>query len=321
VLLFVLRRLLWTIPILFVVLTLTFFLVRGIAGDPFRHGPLVGLGAPAWAKYNDPKPPSIRANLERRFGLDLPWYQQYGNYLLAVATWNFGPSTTYRDRTVNDIIREQAPNSLLLGVLAFGFAVTVGVPLGLLAALRAGSATDVLVRFVSAAGLAVPVFLVATLLIYLFSVELGWLPTSGWSQSAWSKVLPAVSLGLLPLAYLVRLVRASVLDVVGADHVRAAAAKGLRRRAVVSRHVLRNALIPVVTAAGPMLGVLVTGSFVVESIFAIPGIGRYFVSSVVAKDLPVVLGISVLLTVAIVTANLLVDVAHALLDPRVRERR
>lgn len=316
-----LRRVLWTIPILFVVLTLTFFMVRSIAGDPFRHGPLVGLGTPAWSKANDAKPASIRANLERKFGLDLPWYEQYGNYLLGVATWEFGISMTYRERSVNDILAEQARHSALLGLLAFGFAAALGVPLGALAGLRAGSALDAAVRLLTLAGLAVPVFLVATLLIYVLSVELGWLPTSGWTESWRHKVLPAVSLGLLPLAHLTRLVRAAVLDTLRADYVRAATAKGLRRRTVVLRHVLRNSLLPALTAAGPMLGVLVTGSFVVESVFAIPGIGRYFVSSVVAKDLSVVLGVSVLLTLAIVTANLLVDLAHGALDPRVRERR
>ena len=318
--LYVVRRVLWTIPVLLVVLTVTFFMIRSIAGDPFRHGPLLGFGTPAWAKYNDPKPPSIRQNLERKYGLDLPWYEQYGNYLLGVATWEFGPSMTYRERTVNDILREQAPNSVLLGLLAFGLAVLVGVPLGVLAALREGSGLDAGIRALTLTGLAVPVFCLGTVLIGVFSLRLGWLPTSGWTDGWKPKVLPTVTLALFPLAILLQLTRAGVLATVRSDFVLAARAKGLRRETVLRRHVLRAALVPVLTAAGPLLGVLVTGSFVVESIFAIPGIGRYYVSSVVAKDLPVVLGITVVLTLAIVTANLLVDVAHAALDPRVRER-
>lgn len=293
-------------------------MLRSIAGDPFRHGPLVGFGTPNWSKYNDPKPDSIRQNLERKYGLDLPWYEQYGNYLLGVATWEFGPSATYRERTVNDILREQAPNSVLLGVLAFALAALVGIPLGILAALRSGSALDVGLRALTLTGLAVPVFLVSTVLIWLVSIRLGWLPTSGWTHGWRPKVLPTVALALLPLASMLQLSRSGVLAAIGSDHVLAARAKGLRWRTVVRRHVLRSALVPVVTAAGPMLGVLVSGSFVVESIFSIPGIGRYFVSSVVAHDLPVVLGITVVVTVAIVVANLLVDIAHAWLDPRVR---
>jgi oligopeptide transport system permease protein len=317
--LYVVRRVLWTIPILLVVLTVTFFLVRSIAGDPFRHGPLLGFGNPAWAKYNDAKPPSIRANLERKYGLDLPWYEQYGNYLLGVATWEFGPSMTYRERTVNDILREQAPNSALLGVLAFALAALVGIPLGVLAGLRAGSTADVAIRTLTLAGLSVQVFCVGTVLIGLVSLRLGWLPTNGWTDGWRPKVLPVVSLSLLPMASMLQLSRAGVLATLPSDFVVAARAKGLRRGTVVRRHVLRAALVPVLTAAGPLLGVLVTGSFVIESIFSIPGIGRYYVSSVVAKDLPVVLGITVVLTLAIVAANLLVDVVHAALDPRVRE--
>jgi oligopeptide transport system permease protein len=317
--LYVVRRVLWTIPILLVVLTVTFFMIRSIAGDPFRHGPLLGLGTPAWAKYNDAKPASIRANLERKYGLDLPWYEQYGNYLAGVATWEFGPSMTYRERTVNDILREQAPNSALLGMFAFALAALVGIPLGVFAALRAGSCFDVAVRTLTVTGLAVPVFCVGTVLIGVVSLELGWLPTSGWTAGWQPKVLPTVSLALLPMAYMLQLTRAGVLATLGSDFVLAARAKGLRWGTVVRRHILRAALVPVLTAAGPILGVLVTGSFVIESIFSIPGIGRYYVSSVVAKDLPVVLGITVLLTLSIVTANLLVDIVHAALDPRVRE--
>jgi oligopeptide transport system permease protein len=318
---FVARRLLWTIPVLLVSVSLAFFATRAIGGNPFRHGTLVGFSRQGgWVKYGDPQPDSIESNLFRRYGLDAPWYEQYGNFLVGVATLDLGPSLSYRNRTVRDIVREQAPVTLALGALGFAWAALVGVPLGVLSALRAGTRTDTTARLVALAGVAIPNFLVATLLVYLFSLRLGWLPTSGWG-SAKQTVLPALAIGLLPMAWLMRLVRGSMLETLQQDYVRAAAARGLRRRAVVTRHVLRNSLVPAVTAAGPLLGLLLTGSFVVEYVFAVPGIGRYFVSAVAARDYPVVLGLNVLLTVVIVLANLVADVVHGLLDPRVRERR
>lgn len=320
-LVFALRRLLWTVPILLVVFTITFFMLRSIGGSPFQHGPLLGHGDPAWAKYNDRPPDSIASAMARRYGLDRPWYRQYADYLVGAATLDLGPSLTYRNRTVIEIVREQAEPTLRIVLLAFLLALGIGIPLGALAALRAGTVVDVGARVVSSVGIAAPSFLVATLLIWLVSVRLGWLPTSGWHSSIRYDVLPAVTLALLPLAFVVRLVRASMLEVLREDYVRYARAKGLRRRTVVARHVLPSSLIPVVTAAGPVLGFLVTGSFVIESVFAIPGIGRYFVSAVGARDYPLVLGLTLALTTVVVIVNLLVDLAHGLLDPRIRDAR
>jgi ABC-type dipeptide/oligopeptide/nickel transport system permease component len=190
--------------------------------------------------------------------------------------------------------------------------------LGVFAALRQDSAFDYVTRFLSSAGFALPKFLVATLLIYWFAVRLGWLPTHGWTS--WQhKVLPAFTLGLLPMGWVVRLVRGAMLDTLSEDYVRAARSKGLRWRRVVSLHALRNSLIPLVTVAGPLLGYLITGSFVVEQIFGVPGVGRYFVAAVLARDYPLIAGLTVMLALVIIVANLLVDVAQALLDPRVRE--
>jgi oligopeptide transport system permease protein len=317
---FVLRRLFWTIPLVLVVVTIIFFMMRSIGGDPFRHGPLVGFGHPTWAKYSDPKPQAIVDNFNRKYGLDLPWYRQYLNYLEGVATFNLGPSLAWRNRTVNEIIKARAPVSMELGALAFSWAVLAGIPIGLLAALRPRSLADTGARLVATLGLGLPNFLVATLLIYLFAVVLGWLPTSGWHGGWEHKLLPVFTLGLLPLAVVIRLTRAAVLETLTQDYVRAAQAKGLRRRRIVTAHVLRNSLVPVVTAAGPILGYLVTGSFVVEQVFEIPGLGRYFVAAVLARDLPVVMGVCIVLTLAILLANLLVDIVHAMLDPRTRER-
>jgi oligopeptide transport system permease protein len=319
VLRFALRRLFWTVPVLFVAVTLTFFLVRSIDGDPFRHGPLVGLTAEGgWQKYGDFQPQSIRDNMRRRYGLDLPWYEQYGNYLVGVATFNLGPSLSYRNRTVEEIIRQQGPVTLELGVLALVFGVLVGVPLGLVSALLGRSPLARLEGVVSSLALAVPAFLVGTLLIYVFALRVDAVPTSGWE--GWqSKILPVVTLGIVPLAYCARLTRGAVVETLGAEYVRTARAKGLRRPRVVGQHVLRNSLVPVLSAAGPLLGALMTTLFVVEVVFSVPGLARHYVSATTASDYPLLLGMTVVFTLTIVAANLLVDLALAALDPRTRE--
>ena len=316
---YALSRLVWTIPVVFVAVTLTFFLVRSIDGDPFRHGPLVGLTAEGgWQKYGDYQPQSIRDNMRRRYGLDLPWYEQYGNYLVGVATFNLGPSLSYRNRTVEEIIGEQGPVTLELAVLALAFGLACGIPLGLAAALRGRSPVARLEGVVSSLALAMPAFLVGTLLIYLFAVRFDLVPTTGWE--GWrAKVLPVVTLGLVPLAYCARLTRSSVLETLGDDHVRTARAKGLRRSRVLAQHVVRNSLVPVLSAAGPLLGALMTTLFVVEVVFAVPGLARHYVSATTASDYPLLLGMTVVFTLAIVLANLAVDLALAALDPRTRE--
>ncbi len=304
---FVVRRLVWTIPVLLLVVLMTFVMMRQIKGNPFR-------------KSERAIPAEIQANLNRQFGLDQPWYTQYGKYVQGVFTLDLGPSMVLRSQSVNDIVAAHFPKSLELGGLAFLFAVIFGIPLGMIAALKANSALDYLAMFFSNVGFAVPSFLVATLLIYFFSLEWGLLPTSGWNT--WqSKVLPVIALGLGPMAYFARLVRGTMLETLQADYIRTARAKGLRWRRVVGLHVLRNSLIPVVTAAGPLLGFLITGSFVIENIFAIPGIGRYYVTAVTARDYSVVMGLTVLLAVIVIVANLVVDILYGVLDPRTREAR
>jgi oligopeptide transport system permease protein len=305
---FVLRRLIWTIPVILLVILMTFVMMRQIKGNPFR-------------KSERAIPAQIQANLNAKFGLDEPWYVQYVNYVKGVFSGDLGPSMVLRGQTVNDIIAEHFPKSLELGGLAFLFAVVFGIPLGALAALKANSLPDYAAMLFSNVGFAVPSFLVATLLIYFFALEwdLGF-PTSGWNT--WqSKVLPVIALGLAPMAYFARLVRGTMLETLQQDYIRTAKAKGLRWRRVVGVHTLRNSLIPVVTAAGPLLGYLITGSFVIEQIFAIPGIGRYYVTAVTARDYSVVMGLTVLLSVIVIMANLVVDVLYGFLDPRTREAR
>jgi oligopeptide transport system permease protein len=318
---FVVRRVLWTIPILWVVVTIVFFMMRSIGGDPFRHGPLLGLSSNAWVKYGDYQPEAIRENQRERYGLDLPWYEQYANYLRGVGTLDFGPSFSFRNVRVNELIKELAPRSLELTGLAFLWALLVGAPLGVLAALKPDSGFDYGARLFSTLGLALPNFLVATVAVYYLSVKLGLLPTSGWTASWKHKLLPSFTLGLLPMAYCVRLLRASMLETLQLDYVRVARAKGLRLWQVVVRHTLRNSLVPLVTVLGPLLGYMITGSFVVENIFAVPGVARYYVASVLARDYTVIMGLTVMLAVIIVFANLAVDVVQRALDPRLREGR
>ena len=317
---FALRRVLWTIPVLFVVVTLLFVLLGILGGDPTRHGELRGLSNVSWVKTGDAKPESIARNLRRELGLDQPWYVRYGRFLRSVATLDFGRTWSYRYRTVNDVIAHQAPVSLQLGALALVWVLVLGLPLGVAAAVWSGGAADTAARLAAMLAFALPNFLVGTLLVYLLGVRWSLLPTSGWG--GWeSKLLPSLTLGLLPAGFAARLVRASVLDTLTHEYVRAAAAKGLRRSRILVVHVLRNSLVPVVTALGPLLGFLVTGSFVVEQIFDIPGIGRFYVAGVLARDFPLLLGLTVVVTTTIVLANLAVDLLHGALDPRVRDAR
>jgi oligopeptide transport system permease protein len=307
---FVVRRLVWTVPVILLVILLTFLLMRQIEGNPFRTSERA-------------IPESIQQNLEEKYGLDDPWYVQYLRYVKGVFTLDLGPSLVLRNRDVNDIVREHFPPSLQLGALAMLFALVVGVPLGMLSALRANTFFDYGAMFVSNVGFAIPSFLVATLLIYFFALEWGdifGLPTSGWDT--WqSKVLPTIALGLGPMAYFARLTRGSMLETMQQDYIRTARAKGLRWRRVVVVHTLRNSLIPVVTAAGPILGFLITGSFIIEQIFAIPGIGRYYVTAVTGRDYSVVMGLTVLLALIVIVANLVVDILYGFLDPRTRDAR
>jgi oligopeptide transport system permease protein len=304
---FVIRRLFWTIPVILLVILITFAMMRQISGNPFRTSERA-------------IHPSIQANLEKKYGLNDPWYVQYFNYVKGVATLDLGPSLVLRNRDVNDIVKTHFPKSIELGGLAFLFAVVVGIPLGALAALKASSFWDYMAMFFSNVGFAVPSFLVATMLIYFFSVKYGSLPTSGWTT--WeSKILPVIALGLAPMAYFARLVRGTMLETLQQDYIRTAKAKGLRWRRVLVVHTLRNSLIPVTTAAGPILGFLITGSFVIEQIFAIPGIGRYYVTAVTGRDYSVVMGLTVLLSVIVILANMVVDILYGVLDPRTRDAR
>jgi ABC-type dipeptide/oligopeptide/nickel transport system permease component len=307
VLKFIVRRVFWTIPVILVVIFLTFVMMRQIPGNPFRQ-------------TERAVPENVQRNLDRKFNLDKPWYLQYAYYVKGVATFDLGPSLVVRGRDVNDIVKTHFPKSIELGVYAFLFAIVVGIPLGMIAALKHNTAVDYGAMIFSNIFHAVPSFLIATLLIYFIALKGGALPTSGWTT--WEhKILPSIALGFGPMALFARLVRGTMLETLQQDYVRTARAKGLRYRRVVGLHVLRNSLIPVVTAAGPLLGFIITGSFVIELIFNIPGIGQYFITSVQARDYSVVMGLTVLLSGLIIVANLVVDILYGILDPRTRDAR
>src|SRR5437867_312602 len=307
---FIVRRALWTIPVVLLVIFMTFVMMRQIKGNPFQV-------------TQRAVPVSIQRNLDRKYHLDKPWYTQYLYYVKGIFTADLGPSLFQRNQTVNDIIKEHFPVSLKLGGLAMLFALVFGIPLGVIAALKQNTSFDYAVMAVVNAGYAVPNFLIATLLIYFFAVK--WrayfpFPTNGWG--GWrSWILPAAALGHAPMTFFARIVRGSMLETLQQDYIRTAKAKGLRWRRVVGLHVLRNSLIPAVTAAAPLLGFLITGSFIVEFIFGIPGIGRYFVTSVTGRDYSVTMGITIMLSLIIIVANLVVDILYGYLDPRTRDVR
>jgi dipeptide transport system permease protein len=318
-LVFALRRVLWTIPVLLVCVTLLFGLMRAMTGDrSLRHGPPLGLSNVNWVKYGDYQPEGIRRNQERKLGLDKPWHVQYMRYLRALVQLDFGPTFTFRSRTVNSILREQGPITLELVGLALIWAFGLGIPLAVVAALRSGTVVDHAVTAVIGVTMGIPSFFFATLLLWFLAVKAGVIPVFGWD--GWrSKLLPSFVLSLVPLALITRVLRAQMVEVLGSEHVRVARAKGLRRGRIIRVHVLRSALIPVVSMTGPLLGSIVTGLFVVEYVFAIPGIGRYFTAAAGVGDYPLTLGLTVVMTTAVIFVNLLSDIALAALDPRIRD--
>ena len=307
---FIVRRAAWTIPVVLLVIFMTFVMMRQIKGNPFQV-------------TERAVPVSIQRNLDRKYHLDKPWFTQYLYYVKGVFTADLGPSLVQRNQTVNDIIKEHFPVSLKLGAFAMLFALVIGIPLGIIAALKQNTAWDYAVMTVVNAGYALPNFLIATLLIYFFALK--WraytpFPTNGWA--GWqSWILPSIALGHAPMTFFARIVRGSMLETLQQDYIRTAKAKGLRWRRIVGLHVLRNSLIPAVTAAAPLLGALITGSFIVETIFGIPGIGKYFVTSVTGRDYSVTMGITIMLSLIIIVANLAVDVLYGYLDPRTRDVR
>jgi oligopeptide transport system permease protein len=303
---FILRRILVALPTLLVIVTITFFMMRLTPGGPFDRDRRL--------------PPEIEANLRASYHLDEPLLVQFGRYVVQLLHGDFGPSFKYPDRSVTDLIAGGAPISFQLGLVAIALAGAIGIALGLVAAWRQNSWLDHGVMALAMTGIAVPNFVMAPLLALVFGVMLHWLPVQGWNGLKWS-VLPTAALTLPYIAAIARLTRGSALDVLNAEFIRTARAKGLPERIVLLRHALKPTLLPVVSFLGPATAGIITGSVVIENIFQIPGLGRYFIQGGLNRDYTLVLGVVVFYGVLIILFNLVVDLAYGLLDPRIRAGR
>jgi oligopeptide transport system permease protein len=285
------------------VITLTFFMMHSIPGGPFAQDKEV--------------PPEVLRALEAKYRLDDPLYMQYANYIKGLLAWDLGPSFQKIGVSVNDIIKQSLPASAKLGAVTFAFVLLIGIPSGIFSAVRRDSLPDQAIRFLATLGQTIPSFVLATLLIYFFSSRLKIFPTFG--LRTWKHfVLPAIALGGYSLSFVTRLVRSSMLEAMGQDYIRTAMAKGVPELQVFFKHALRNSLIPVVTYVGPLIATVVTGSFVVEKVFAIPGMGKFFVDSITNRDYTVLMGLTILDAILLCAAVLIVDLLYGLIDPRIR---
>lgn len=302
---YTLWRILTALPTLFVVITLSFFMIRIAPGGPFD------------AERNLPH--EIKANLEKAYCLDQPLRVQYLHYLAGIVRGDFGPSYRYKDFTVTELIRTGLPVSFRLGMSAIFFGIVFGVCLGSIAALRQNSAVDYCVMGLAMTGITIPNFVMAPILTLILGVYLHWLPVGGWADGAMKNmILPVVALCLPQIAYISRLTRGSMIEVLRSDYIRTARAKGLPETRILTRHALKGALLPVVTYLGPATAGIVTGSVVIEQIFDLPGIGRYFVQGALNRDYTLVMGVVIFFSCLIILFNLLVDLIYGFLDPKVR---
>ncbi len=304
------RRLLLIIPTLFAVLVITFALAHAAPGSPWD-------GDEARAR-----PQQIIDNLNKKYGTDQPLPTQFVTYLWSAVRGDFGVSFTFKDRQVSEIIAEAWPKSAQLGIQAILLAVAISVPLGVISALKQNTLVDYGSLLFATLGYSIPSFVLSLFFIYIFAVNLGLLPVTGWGGgNPRNLVMPTVLLAIGASAFLTRITRTSMLEVIRQDYVRTARAKGLGEQVVVRVHILRNALIPVATVLGPATAGIITGTFFIEQIFNIPGLGRYFVNSILARDYPLILGVYLLYALVISVANLTVDLVYGVLDPRIKVAR
>lgn len=300
-LLYILKRIILALITVWVVITVTFFVMHAVPGGPF-----VGEKATSEA---------AQAALEAKYGLDKPLAEQYFTYLKDAVRFDFGPSLKQRGRQVMTIIKDGMKTSAKLGVIAALIALVVGVLLGSLAALKRNKFIDKCIMVITTAFVSLPSFIMGTLLLAVFSIKLGLLPANGSTSEG--LILPIITLSLYPMSYITRLTRSSMLDVLGQDYIRTAKAKGVSGKKIILGHALKNSLIPVITYFGPMLAYIVTGSLVVEQIFAVPGIGRAFVNSITGRDYTLIMGTTIILATLIVIMNLVSDIMYKIVDPRI----
>lgn len=301
---FIFRRLLQIIVVLWVIITATFFMIRFVPGGPFTAEKAVT--------------PEILRNLEAHYGLNKPLWQQYTDYMGSlILHGDLGPSFKYASRTVNEIIADKLPVSIELGALSLGVALVVGLILGVIAAVKRNTVFDYLASSVAMMGICVPTFVLGPLLVLFFAIQMRWFNASGWYTPA-DRILPALTLGMVYAAYVARLTRGGMLEVLNQDYIRTARAKGASEIRVIFRHALRGGLLPVVSFLGPAIAGILTGSFVIETIFQIPGLGREFVQSAFNRDYTLVLGTVILYATLIVMLNLIVDIVQVLLNPKLK---
>jgi oligopeptide transport system permease protein len=299
---YIAKRFAMSLVTLFFIVLLTFVLMHAVPGGPFATAKQI--------------PPEVLDALNKKYRLDQPLWVQFGDYLSGLIRFDLGPSFRYTGRTVNDFIVNGAPYSMRLGLVTLIFTLVVSIPMGIVAARRNGHWPDAVVMVTATLGVTIPSFVVAAGLIYLFAFRLGWVPTFGLDRPI-TYVLPVLALGGYSLSFLARLMRSSLLEVMGSDYIRTARAKGMSEWRVVTRHALRNALIPVLTVLGPTVAGLMTGSFVIEKIFAIPGMGGYFVNSVTQRDYTTIMGMTVFYAAFLIIMVFVVDLFYRLVDPRI----
>jgi oligopeptide transport system permease protein len=304
VLIFIARRLATTVPMVLIVVSLTWGLIRLAPGNFYTGERAL--------------PPAIERNIRAKYGLDQPWYVQYGRMLSNTLRGDFGASLRYAGEPVNTILAKAVPVSALLGGLAYLLALVVGITAGTLAALRLNSSLDYASMAAALVGISVPNFVLGPTLVLVFALTWFWLPPALWNGFSRNLILPVITLSAVYMAYIARLTRAGMLEVLRSNYIRTARAKGLDERTVLIRHAMRGGLLPVLSFSGPAVALLLTGTVVVERIFAIPGLGNYFINANLSRDEPLIIGIVAFTSIAVLTLNLLVDVAYALVDPRVR---
>lgn len=300
---YIIKRIFNAFIVLWIVITITFFLMHAIPGGPFTAEKSL--------------PPYVLHSIEERYKLNDPLYKQYGDYLCNLVQGDLGPSFKYPGRSVNDIIKDGFPVSFKLGIEVILIAIIIGIPAGILAGVKKDKWQDRAVNFFTTLGVAVPSFVVAALLIYVLSTKLHLLPAAMWNGWRY-EIMPALALSGMPMSFIARLTRSSMLDILSQDYIKTARAKGLSWSKVLIKHALPNSLIPVVTYLGPMTASILTGSFVIETIFAIPGLGQYFVTSIYNRDYTVILGVTIFYSVIVIVLNMVVDLLYPLLDSRIK---
>ncbi len=303
---YIIRRFLGLFPTLLIIITISFFIIRIAPGGPFDSEKTL--------------PKQIMENIEKKYHLDEPLLKQYARYMISVMRGDLGPSYRYKDQDVNYYIGKSLPNSLILGSIAMTISLVLGILAGMISALRQNTWVDYLVMSVAIIGITIPLFVIGPVLVYIFAMKLGWLPTSGWftGRYGWvTLIMPVITLSADKFAYIARLSRASILEILRSDYIRTARAKGLKNSTILFKHVLKGGLLPVVSYLGPAFSAVLTGSIVVETVFRVPGLGKFFVQSALNRDYTLILGTVIVYSVILIIMNFVVDIIYAYLDPRI----